>query len=313
MKTSHFFLKILLILAIASFTLTSCQKEKAGQTTKDPVALTQLTTDETYVEDVSNETLQDVEGVLSYNFSDQKSTDRLPCNAVIDSTTVVDDTITIFITYDGLSCNGRLLRTGKVEVRKRVGTRWGMQGASVNVRFINFSVTRVRKGQAIVINSNKTFTNVSGGFINMLGNNGFLALTHKIEGTMSINMENALTRVWNMALLRTYTGTRGQLVLTIEGIGTSGEYENLGFWGINRNNDEFFTRFDQAVIYKSVCDWKPVFGIKVNLIPAVPKSATVTFGYNSDNQLVAGDECPKHFRLDWVNGPDSGTRFLPLR
>lgn len=313
MKTVHFVMKSIFLLAIVTFSLISCQKDKSGQDKNDTAALNQQADDETYLEDISNEAFQDVEGVLSYNFSGLKSSDRRPCNAVVDSTAILNDTITIYITYDGLSCNGRLNKSGQVEVRKRVGTRWGRPGASVNIRFIDFTVTRVRTGQRFVINSNKTFTNVTGGFITMLGNNGFESLTHKVTGTMSVTPENSTTRVWNIACLRTYTGIPRQLVLTVEGIGTAGDYENLAFWGLNRNNQRFFTRFAQAVVYKSACDWNPVSGIKVHHIPAASKSATVTFGYNIEYQPVTGEECPTYYRLDWVDGENSGTRYLPLR
>jgi len=302
-----------LIMTIFALLLTSCKKDDLEKGQNDSSTLTQLTVDEATVEDISNEALQDVEGVLSYQGNGLKSTMEIPCNATIDSTSVINDTITIYITYDGLSCNGRRFRTGQVEIRKRVGTRWGMQGASVNVRYRNFSVTRVASGHTIVINSNKTFTNVSGGFIYMLGHNGFTRLIHRVEGAMQVTFGDSTFRTWNVARQRTYTGTRGELIMTTDGFGTSGSYDNLVVWGTNRNSEVFYTQIVQPVVYKAACDWNPVSGIKVHQIPEASKSATITYGFDSNYQPVTGDDCPTHYKADWVNGTYTGSSFLPLR
>ncbi|NTW23765.1 MAG: hypothetical protein HGA37_03620 [Lentimicrobium sp.] len=313
MKTTHLFRTGALLLALTSLTLTSCKKDKLEEGTNDSATITQLATDEVNVEDVTNDALQEVEGVLSYNSGNLKSTEGIPCNATIDSTSVVNDTITIFITYDGLSCNGRRLRVGQVEIKKQVGSHWGMPGASVNVRYINFAVTKVATGKTIVLNSSTTYTNVTGGFIYMLGQFGLTSLVHRVSGNLSVTFDNGTTRNWNIARQRTYTGTRGALVLTVDGFGASGEYSNLVVWGTNRNNEEFYTQITQSVVYKEACDGDPVSGIKIHRIPAVSKSATITFGYNSNNEPITGDECPTHYRVDWVNGTYTGTSFLPLR
>jgi hypothetical protein len=55
-----------LIMTILALALTSCKKDDLEKGRNDPSTLTQLTTDEATVEDISNEVLQDVEGVLSY-------------------------------------------------------------------------------------------------------------------------------------------------------------------------------------------------------------------------------------------------------
>jgi len=312
MKTTNLFRSIALILALTGLTLTSCKKDKLDEGKNDSTSLTQLSNDEINVEEISNDALQDVEGILSYNGGNLKSTDRIPCNATIDSTSVVNDTITIYITYDGLSCNGRRLRTGQVQIKKQVGSHWGMEGASVNVKYINFSVTRVASGNTIVLNSDKTFTNVTGGFIYMLGQNGFSSLVHRVNGYVNVTFDNGTTRTWNIARQRTYTGMPGQLVLTVDGFGAAGEYSNLVVWGTNRNGEEFYTQIDQSVVHKEVCEWHPVTGIKIHQIPDADKSATITFGYDSNNLPVTNGDCPTHYRIDWQNGTYTGTRFVPF-
>lgn len=313
MKTTNLFRIGALLLALTSLTLTSCKKDKLEEGTNDSTSITQLATDEVNVEDITNDALQEVEGVLSYNSGNLKSTGGIPCNATVDSTLVVNDTITIFITYDGLSCNGKRLRVGQVEIKKQVGSLWGMPGASVNVRYINFAVTKVATGKTFILNSSTTYTNVTGGFLYMLGHFGLTSLVHRVSGNLSVTFDNGTTRNWNIARQRTFTGIPGEIVLTVDGFGTSGEYSNLVVWGTNRNNEEFFTQITQSVVYKEACDGDPVSGIKFHQIPSASKSATITFGYNSNNEPITGDECPTHYRVDWVNGTYTGTSFLPLR
>ncbi len=312
MKTNRLMRTAALFLALTGLTLTSCKKDKLDEGTNDSTSLTQLSNDEINVEEITNDALQDVEGVLSYNGGNLKSTYGIPCNATIDSTSVINDTITIFITYDGLSCNGRKYRTGQVQIKKQLGSQWGMVGASVNVKYINFSVTRVATGKTIVMNSDKTFTNVTGGFIYMLGQNGFTSLVHRVSGYIDVTFDNGTTRAWNVARQRTYTGTPGELVLTVGGFGTSGEYSNLVVWGINRQGEDFYTQITESIVHKEVCDGNPVTGIKVHQIPAADKSATITFGYDSNNLPVTNGDCPTHYRVDWQNGTYTGTSFLPL-
>jgi len=312
MKTTHLFRSAAAMLILASIAFTSCKKDKLEQGTNDPTALTQLTNDEKSIEDITNQAFQDVEGILSYDGGTYKSTERIICNATVDSTQVVNDTITIFITYNGLTCNGRLNRTGQVEIRKQVGTHWAMPGASVNVRYINFTVTRVATGHFYTLNSNKTFTNVTGGGIFMLGHNGFNTLVHRVSGDLNVVFDNGNSRIWHVARQRTYTGTQGALLLTIDGFGSSGDYNNLVTWGTNRNGEEFYTQINESIVLRETCDWDPVSGVKVHQIPSASKSATVTFGFNSNYEPITGDECPTHYRIDWVNGTYTGTAFLPL-
>jgi hypothetical protein len=312
MKTIHLIRTGALLLALTSLTLTSCRKDNLDEGKNDSGSLTQLSNDEINVEEITNDALQEVEGVLSYNGGNLKSTYGIPCNATIDSTLVVNDTITIFITYDGLSCNGRKYRTGQVEIKKQVGSHWGMAGASVNVRYINFSVTRVSTGKTIVMNSNKTFTNVTGGFIYMLGQYGYTSLVHRVSGNINVTFDNGTTREWNVARQRTFTGTPGELVLAVDGFGTSGDFSNLVVWGTNRQGEDFYTQITESVVHRETCDWNPVTGIKIHQIPGADKSATITFGFDSNNQPVTNGDCPTHYRVDWQNGTYTGTSFLPL-
>ena len=305
------FLKIgLILISAAGLSLTGCQKEKQKDNSSDSSSLQQLSQDDNFAENVNDEAMNDVNALLSGG-GNLKSTNFWPCNATIDSTAVVNDTITFYITYDGYSCNGKLLRTGKIEIKKKVGTKWHDAGATVIVTYINLQITRVSNGKSITINGTRTFQNVTGGVLWQLGNQ-YTSIVHKIWGTMVVTFDNDSTRTWNIARQQTFTGTMGQLLMTVDGFGTEGNFNNLVVWGINRNGENFYTQINQPVVFRETCSWNPVSGIKIHQIPSKDKKATITFGYNSNNEPVVGDECPTKYRLDWEKGTHSGTVYLWL-
>ncbi len=311
MKTAFAFRLLLLMAMIASFTLSGCKKDKDPGPEGDSSTMQQLSMDEENFESAMDESMNDVDLFLSTG--NLKSTTMLPCNATIDSTAVVNDTITIYITYNGLNCSGTRFRTGQVEIRKAVGTHWYMQGATVRIRHINFTITKVSNQKSITINSVKFHKNVSGGVIWQLGN-GINAIVHRSWGHATVAFhQDSTTRIWNVARQKTYTGIPpAQLKLTIDGFGTSGDFSNLVVWGINRQSAHFFTQILTPVVHRQVCDWDPVSGVKKHMIPEASKSATLTFGYNSNNQPVTGDECPAKYKVDWQHNGNSGTVYLWL-
>jgi hypothetical protein len=310
MKTNKFLKIGFFLIAAAVISLAGCSKEKQKDDSPDTSTLQQLSKDDIIVENASDEAMNDVNTLLSGgNFF--KSANFWPCNATIDSTSVVNDTITFYITYNGLSCNGKWNRTGKIEIKKKVGIHWNDQGATVIVTCINFHITREATGKSIMLNGTKTFQNVTGGFLWQLGYQ-YSSIVHKSWGTLEVTFDNDSTRSWNVARQRTYTGTFGQLVMTVDGFGSEGSYNNLVVWGINRNGENFYTQITQSVVFRETCSWNPCSGIKVHQIPADSKKATITFGYNDHNDPVVGDECPTKYRLDWEKGTHSGTIYLWL-
>jgi hypothetical protein len=311
MKTKNpHYLAIILVSAIALI-FTSCAKEDLSTGIVDPVSLEQLSADENDVENVMKDVESDITSVLSNNAGDFKSTAWLPCNANVDSLAIANDSITIFITYNGLTCDKRRNRTGKIEIQTKVGTRWNDAGATVIYKYINFTVTRVATGKSIKLNGTKTFVNVLGGHRWQVGTL-ITSYVERISGTMQASFDNGTNRTWNVARQITYTGTPGQYIMTLDGFGSAGDYQNLVVWGTDRQGEEFFTQITQSVVCRQACDWDPISGIKIHLIPSDNKSATIAFGYNTNNELITGDECPTRFRIDWQRNNKSGTSFLPL-
>ncbi len=304
------FLKIgVILIAVIGLTFAGCKKEKQKDLTPDSSSMQQLSKDDNVMENASDEALNDVNNLLSGG--SLKSTNFWPCNATIDSTSVINDTITFYITYNGSNCDSTLNRTGKIEIKKKVGTHWHDMGATVIVTLIDFHITKVSNGKSITLNGTKNFQNVTGGFIWQLGNQ-YPSIVHKIWGAMQVTFDDNTTRTWNIARQRTFTGTMGHLLMTIDGFGAEGSYNKLVVWGINRNGENFYTQITQSVVFRQTCNWNPCSGIKIHQIPSDDKKATITFGYNNNNEPMVGDECPTKYRLDWQKGTHSGTIYLFL-
>jgi len=311
MKTKKFSnLAIILVSAIV-LTFASCTKDDLSQGTADTSSLEQLSADETNVESVLKDAESDITSVMSNNSGSFKSTSWRPCGASIDSLAIANDTITIRITFNGLTCNDKRSRTGKIELKTKVGTQWNQVGAAVVCKFIDFNVTRVATGKSVKLNGTKTIVNVIGGHRWQVGTL-ITSYVERISGSMQASFDNGTNRTWNIARQITYTGTPNQYILTIDGFGSTGNYQNLVVWGSNRQGEEFFTQITQSVVCRQACDWDPVSGIKIHQIPSDTKSATITFGYNANNEPVTGDECPARYRIDWQRNNNSGTSFLPL-
>ena len=311
MKTKNLFRLGVILVSAITLTFTSCKKDNLDTGTADPATLKQLSADENQVDGVMNDAEIDITSTLSNNFTGLKSTEGLPCNATIDSLKKANDTIAIYITYKGLTCNGKVNRTGQIEIRKKAGTHWEVAGATVIYKYINFKVTRVATGKSVTLNGTKTFVNVSGGHRWQVGNK-IASFIQEASGTMQASFDNGTSRTWNVARRLTYTGTQGNSNLTIDGFGTSGEYQNLVVWGTNRDGEQFYTQINQSVVHKQTCDWNPVSGIKLHQIPADSKNATVTFGFDDNNEPITGDNCPTRYKVDWQRNNNSGTSYLPL-
>jgi hypothetical protein len=309
MKTKLFFTSLASLMFLGSVTFSGCSKDNEEVAQVNTSSLEKLAADETNVEDITDDALTDVSWVMSG--TGLKSTDRIPCNATVDSAGVVNDSITLYITYNGLNCRQNKLITGQVISKRKVGEFWGMPGSSVTLQFINYSVTRVSNNKTTVLNGKKLFTNVSGGFIWQLGT-AITSIVHRASGAINTTFDNGTTRVWNFARQRVFTGTPNNLVLTVDGFGSADGYENLAAWGINRDGEQFYTQIAQSIVHNDVCDWRPVSGIKIHQVPSDGKSATITFGYDDNNQLVTNGDCPTKYRLDWVKNGQSGTLYRQI-
>ncbi len=303
------------ILAVSAIVFTSCQKQDSQETEVSTEVNEELysepSEDENMVLSSSDVIRDDINNFLTLGANGLKAGSHWQCNMTIDSTDVIDDTITYFITYDGLTCNERLNRVGQVQVRKEKGMCWWKAGAAVEVTYIDLQITRVATGKTIVLNGQETFENESGSIILLLGH-GVSSVVHKVYGSLDVSFEDGTNRDWNIARQIIYTGEIHDLICTVDGFGAAGDYENLVVWGVNRQGKEFYTQIDESLVITEGCDWDAVSGVRIHNVPEIEKTITLTFGFNDNDEPIGDDECPTKFRLDWVEGNNFGTLFLPL-
>lgn len=318
MKTNHLFKLSLILAAAFALTFSGCKKDPVDPEpdTNGSTSVQQISRDDNKLQKIDDDINLDVEVLMSGG--NLKSTNWLPCNATVDSTTVLNDTITYFITYDGLNCPETVYRHGQVEVKKHVGTQWFMPGATVMVKIINLQITHLNSQKTIIINGAKTHKNVTGGLLLQLGM-GINTIVHRTHGFMTVIFEDGTNRTWNIARRIVYngsfninTGTFNELSIGIDGFGEAGTYSNLVTWGVGRNGDQFYISVPQPVHYVLACNFNPVNGIQTIDIPSKNKGATITYGFDSNNQPVVPPDCPTKFKLDWYHGQNSGTIYLWL-
>ncbi len=313
MKPTKIF-NLFIAIAIIGLIITSCKKDEKDiidDKTFDSSSMQQLSKDEVAIESYSNEALDDANDVLTKGVSKSKS---FPCNATIDSVSLTNDTVKAYvITFNGLNCSGNKFKTGQLIIRKNILSHWSQSGTAVSLQFVNFKVAKATNlSQWIMLNGTKVWTNTSGGLIYNLGGSAN-SIVHTVIGSIEASFNDNTTRTWNISRRKTFTGTYpNDLILSIEGTGSSNGYDNLATWGLNRHSENFYTQINQAVVLKQSCDWKPVSGIKKHQIPSDSKSATITFGFDSSNLPITGNACPTRYKIDFVKGSYSGTLFLDI-
>ena len=317
MKAEVIFRKAIILIVISTISVVSgCKKDRKNEVTNpDTSSLQQLAKDDTQVQSSDNEITNDVNNAITSNSS--KSIDSIPpinaCTITVDTIGFGKDTLRITMVYNGFNTGHNFTRTGIVVVTKPLGVSWSTQNCSVNFKYENLFITKVSTGKTFEFNGNRTFTNVSGGRIMDLGNTA-MSVEHKITGDMQITFENGTTRTWTISRTRTWRGTYpSDLTLTVGSTGASnGIYTNLVESGTNRNGEAFFTSINTPILYSQACGWDPIWGSFTHQIPSIPKSATVTYGYNSSYQLVTQGDCADFFKLDWVIKNNSGSIYYQI-
>jgi hypothetical protein len=310
MKAKYLFKFTFLMIAAMTLVVAGCTKDKTTpKGSSDTESMQQLTKDNNNFENVTDQAVNDANSVLTIG---ALKTGGGPCNTTVTVGNVVNDSITIDIRYHGRDCPGTHYRVGHILIKKKYLEPWGTPGATVLVTLANFAVTKVATQKTLTLNGIKHFENVTGHYLWQLDSNLVTSIEHRIWGTVSATFDNGTSRTWNLARQRVFTGILTNLVMTVDGFGSADGYTNLSAWGINRNGEQFYTQITQSIVYRQVCDFDPCSGIMIHQIPAASKSATVTYGYDSNNNLITNGDCPTRYRVDWVNGSSSGTLFLPL-
>ncbi len=308
--------KMLLIFLLATGSIMSltpgCSKDKDELSDADVNTSKQISADQQFMDDESDRILDEANTfVMQGMLKSSESTDISPCNASIDSIRTVNDTVVFYITYNGLSCNGKINRTGKAEIRIKRGTFWVQPGVVKKIKLINYTATRVATGASITLNGEKTHVNVTGGHIGLIGIT-YDTIIHEVTGRMVAAFNNGTSREWNVARRKVFTGTQGNLEVVNSGFGNAGEYNNLVTWGIDRFGNNFYTQIVEPLVHKQMCDWNPVAGIKKHYVPSQNLTITTTFGFDDNNQPITPGDCPTRYKLEVERNGNIRTLYLPL-
>jgi hypothetical protein len=197
------------------------------------------------------------------------------------------------------------------------GVHWSSAGCIVTFEYINLAIEKVSTGKTFTYNGTRQYENVSGGLTKYLGNGTTTSVTRQITGALQITFDNGATRTWNISRQRIWAGTYpAALTVTASGFGIAGGYSNLVDYGTDRNGEVFYGQVNTPILYSyNNCMsylWLPIWGVIVYQIPSVPKSGTVTFGYNSSDALVTEGTCADYYQLGWVVKTKSGTLYYEI-
>lgn len=301
-------IRLLLLFFLAAMIITSCKKDAQEELAPDSSSVQQLSIDDSSVEDNMDEVLIDAGNVLNGSFT---KTMGLPCNATLDSVWLENDTLVHHITYDGLNCLQTKNRQGVMLVKMKNNTQWYLPGAFLRVELHDYVVTNVFTGNKVTINGSSSLENVSGGVIQLLGN-GINTVIHKNTAHVFVSFNGYPPKGWHLSKMLVYTGKPGELVLAMDGFGVAQGFDKLYSWGVDRDGKMFYAQISEAVVVKETCNWVVYSGEQIYNIPEDGIKATATYGYNSSNEPISGNECPTRYKLHWQQYGQSGTIFLPL-
>lgn len=301
MRKKNLIKLIAIFFAIAAINFTSCTKKNDANS--DSSSLQQLAQDQANVQSATEDGLNDAYSVITPGSTKSR---WCPEHATVD-TTISGDTTIYTITYNGTNRWSSRTRTGKIIIRRLTDIPWTQAGTTIWVSFVNLKVTKCSSNKSITLNGTKNYKNFTGGKV---GDGS--QVIHEATGALTLTFDDNTTRIWNISRRRTFSGTSTSLVLNTEGFGSSNGYTNLETWGTNRKGEIFYTKINQSIVRKiSACGLDPAAGVVEHSIPTDNKSATITYGYDQNNQPipVTSTDCPVKFKVDWVKNDHSGTIY----
>jgi hypothetical protein len=289
--------------------MTACKKDEPIEVPTDSTPVQQLSQDDSSVEYNVDEVIIDAGDILSGNFGLKNL--NLPCNSTLESVTVTNDTVNYHINYNGQNCSQSTHRTGSVIIQLKEDTDWSTPGSFLLVEFIDYKVTNIFNGITMTINGTSSLENVSGGTIQELGS-GVNTVINKNVADVMVTFSNLSAREWHLSKLLVYSGAPGSLVLATNGFGNAHGYNSVLSWGKDREDKVFISQVAESVVCTEACNFVPRSGRQIYSIPVDNLTATVTYGYNSNNEPISGAECPTHYKLEWNQHGDSGIIYIPL-
>jgi hypothetical protein len=306
-------LKIVSIFSLIFFSfilLNACKKGDDAPKQTESEEISDAVSDESQVTSEMDAIAIDAGTAIEYeaSFSGGNSVvDQIICDATIQYNTE-SDPMTITITYNGSNCGGGRSRTGSIVLSMAKETKWKNAGASFTVTFNDLKIAKTGTDKSITITGTHTITNVSGGLLINLANEG--PITHTITSeNMKVSFNNGTARTWNVAKQRVYTYNNGA-VLSITGMHENGDEHHIAEWGTNRAGVNFTTSTVEPVVVKQSCNFRVTGGSVKHSTNAY--SAIATFGLNAGGEII---DCPGtgsyFYKLEWT-GKNGGSLSLIL-
>lgn len=304
---------ILVSVIVIFLSFPGCNKHSdnndESSSSADTTELESVSTDDEEVKGASEEAVMDANSVMSPKTT--KSTETLPCNVTVDSSSVVGDTITYIITYNGYNCDNILNRSGQVSVKRNILIPWINAGSTVLVILNNFEVTNPHYGDSFILNGRLTLKNVSGGGIYQVGN-GVTFVTHWDWGAIAVTFDNGSVYTWNFDRQRVFSGTQGMLRMRSSGLGSQNGYTALITWGTTRLGNIFYDQIPDYVEHWENCYYHGAAGKDYITLPAMLTKIDATYGFDKNHQPLTGNECPGSYQINWTVGSQTGSFFLDL-
>lgn len=270
---------------------------------------TKRSTDQTDMENTSTQALDDVNNVIS-EVSTAREVQTI-CGLTVDTSTTAT-TGYIYLHYDStIVCNGTIRRGGDITVQLPVVNNqvvhFSTAGAVATLTFTNYKVTNVSNNTWMKFNGTEHVKNVNAG--------GFYALlfpgssaVHAIKANLNVRFNDGTTAEWNAHLQRSFSNIGGTTIkVSIEGDTIIGGYQHVGYWGVNRLNEQFLVSSPQAYTYdmynttnNNSCIYKPLTGqVIIRYDSTYSKSLEVKYGMLGVNNPAPSGTCPTGFTIEW--------------
>lgn len=284
----------LLVTAVFVF-LASCKKDRE-ENTDDTVELGEQKSlmEDDYVYGVESESSMDEVDLAVNESGFQKS--GLIAGATIDDSTFISQK-KLVITYNGLNRDGTKTRTGTITVQLIAGNAWRDLGAVLEVRYNQFTVTRVSTQKSVTFNGVRTVKNLTGGLL--ADRNPVL---HQVRGSITVTFDNETQRIRNDAFRRLFDFRLS--TISIPRITTTADTALNGIaqvssWGTNRKGEAFTTLITEPVIW-SDCRNGQVAGVRKHQVSG--REITIRYGVNQQGQPVAvsSSTCAYGYKIEFL-------------
>lgn len=308
MPNKHPFRALAFALLAITLALAGCKRDDEPRRTYDGAEERTHAADESLLTTETEQVLSDADDVYLLGSGAMggsgKTSLYVPCGATLDS---VPATKTYILTFDStvVCANGTRKRSGTITLQLTNGTQWQNQGATLQVSYTNYRVTRVSDGKSLTLNGSHTVVNATGGLVPLMAD-GAPSIIRNITGNLALTFDDGTARTWNVSVQRTWTKASGVWTVSAAGQGTAGGYSNLSHWGVTRYGGLFYVETLQPVVANSTCGWqRPLSGRKLHRRPV--RDITVTLGTDATGNPYTGTNCPYGFKAEWVNTNSGGT------